>query len=54
MIEHGIAGSVIVEKRTVLTLWSSALRANPRREALLGSTSEHVVQNCPKPVLVVK
>jgi len=55
MIEHGIAGSVIVEKAHGFDLVVVGSQGKSGVERLfLGSTSEHVVQNCPKPVLVVK
>lgn len=55
MIEHGIAGSVIVEKARGFDLVVVGSQGKSGVERLfLGSTSEHVVQNCAKPVLVVK
>jgi nucleotide-binding universal stress UspA family protein len=55
MIEHGIAGSVIIEKSHDFGLVIVGSQGKSGMEKLfLGSTSEHVVQNCAKPVLVVK
>jgi len=55
LIEHGIAGSVIVEKSHGFDLVVVGSQGKSGVEKLfLGSTSEHVVQNCTKPVLVVK
>ncbi len=55
LIEHGTAGSVIVEKAVDFDLVVVGSHSKSGVERLfLGSVSEYVVQNSPKPVLVVK
>lgn len=55
MIEHGTAGGVIIEKARGFDLVIVGSQGKSGVEKLfLGSTSEYVVQNCSKPVLVVK
>lgn len=55
LIEHGLAGNIIVEKAADFDLVIVGSHSKSGVERLfLGSVSEHVVQNSPKPVLVVR